>query len=114
MGLNFDHESHVPLLLSHSHSIMPHTNRDATKELRGRTFSPADNKYWRQEIDYVVDHDGKKEVRCHTQKMLAHKHRSTFNFAEVGAALGLGSIAPMEEDDENERVRYPARAHKQP
>jgi hypothetical protein len=93
---------------------MPHTNRDATKELRGKTFSPPDNKYWPQEVDYVVHtDDGKEEVRCHTRKM-KNAVCNTFDLADVGAALGLSGYAPMEEENETERPRYPARTHKQP
>ena len=93
---------------------MPHTNRDATKELRSKTFSPSDNKYWRQEVDYVVKHGDEKQMRCHTWKLKGAKHRNTFDFAPVAAAMGLPGCAPMEVDNDNDKGRYPARAHKPP
>lgn len=57
--------------------------QEATHQLRDKTFSPEDTRFWKQQINYVVKRDGgEKEVRCNTFKKNPHSSHNTFSFAE--------------------------------
>jgi len=78
-------------------------------------FDPEDILHWVQRVDYVVNKDGAKLVRCHNKDNTnVPKYQYTFPYEDVyRRTLGRGEEAAAA-GAEGKPPRYPHREHKPP